>query len=99
MGSIAREVGVSRATFARRFVDLVGQTPMAYLIDWRLVIAGDLLRGTGRTVASVATSVGYTNPFALSVAFKRKYGLSPQQFRDRQVDETYDVPLTSGGSR
>lgn len=81
VGSLAREVGVSRATLARRFGELVGQPPMAYLTGWRLALAADLLRGTDRTIASVATDVGYTNPFALSVAFKRRFGVSPQGFR------------------
>jgi len=89
VGTIAREVGVSRATLARRFADLVGQTPMAYLTTWRLAIAADLLRGTDRTLASVATACGYANPFAFSVAFKRRYGLSPQQFRNREVTDLH----------
>lgn len=79
--TLAREVLVSRATFARRFGELVGTPPMAYLTSWRLSLAADLLRGTDRTIASVAAEVGYTNPFALSVAFKRRFGVSPQGYR------------------
>jgi AraC-like DNA-binding protein len=79
--ALAREVAVSRATFARRFGELVGTPPMAYLTGWRLALAADLLRGTDRTLASVAAEVGYTNPFALSVAFKRRFGTSPQGYR------------------
>src|SRR4051794_7528432 len=39
VGSLAAAVGVSRATLARRFTDLVGEPPMAYLTGWRLALA------------------------------------------------------------
>ncbi len=78
---LAQSVGVSRATLARRFSRLVGVAPMAYLTRWRLALAADLLHDRAMTLASVARQVGYTNPFALSVAFKREYGVSPQAYR------------------
>ncbi len=78
---LADEVGVSRATFARRFHELVGEPPMAFLTGWRIALAADLLREPGTTVGSVAHEVGYGSPFALSTAFKRVRGVSPQQHR------------------
>ena len=81
VGTLASEVGVSRATLARRFTRLVGEAPMAYLTRWRLALAADLLHDRGLTLAAVARRVGYTNPFALSAAFKREYGVSPQAYR------------------
>ncbi len=78
---LAERVGASRATFARRFTALVGEPPMSYLTGWRIAVAGDLLRTTDATVESVARQVGYTNAFALSVAFKRHHGTSPSRYR------------------
>jgi AraC-like DNA-binding protein len=80
---LAREVGVSRALLARRFRELVGETPMAFLTQWRLALAADLLREPGATVGSVARQVGYGSSYALSTAFKRVRGVSPQQHRRR----------------
>jgi AraC-like DNA-binding protein len=54
---------------------------MTYLTDWRLTLAADLLREPDATVASVAHQVGYGSPFALSTAFKRVRGVSPQEHR------------------
>jgi AraC-like DNA-binding protein len=54
---------------------------MAFLTTWRLTLAADLLREPGATVGSVAAQVGYGSPFALSTAFKRVRGISPQQHR------------------
>ncbi|MEU6239085.1 AraC family transcriptional regulator [Kitasatospora sp. NPDC047058] len=81
VAALASEVGVSRAGLARRFTTLVGEPPMAYLATWRLALAADLLRDPGHTVASVARRVGYSNAFALSAAFKRVRGLTPQEHR------------------
>jgi AraC-like DNA-binding protein len=79
--TLAAEVGVSRAALARRFTELVGEPPMTFLTGWRLALAADLLRDPDATVGAVARKVGYGSPFALSTAFKRVRGVSPQQHR------------------
>jgi AraC-like DNA-binding protein len=81
VAELARTVGVSRAALARRFHELVGEPPMSFLTGWRIALAADLLREPGATVGSVAHQVGYGSPFALSTAFKRIRGVSPQQYR------------------
>lgn len=81
VASPAGAVGVSRAGLARHFSRLVGEPPMAYLTRWRLTLAADLLREPESTVASAARRVGYGGAFALSAAFKRVRGVSPQEFR------------------
>jgi AraC-like DNA-binding protein len=78
---LASEVNVSRAVLARRFTELVGEPPMKFLTSWRIDLAADLLRKPDLTVGAVADQVGYSTPFALSNAFKRVRGISPQQHR------------------
>ena len=56
-------------------------TPMAFLTEWRLSLAADLLRDPDQTLASVAQRVVYSSPFALSTAFKRSRGISPRDHR------------------
>ncbi len=81
LAALAREVGISRPALARRFHELVGEPPMTFLTGWRIALAADLVREPGATLASVAHQVGYGSPFALSIAFKRLRGVSPQQYR------------------
>nr|WP_092541269.1 AraC family transcriptional regulator [Actinoplanes derwentensis]GID88066.1 AraC family transcriptional regulator [Actinoplanes derwentensis] len=83
VASLATRAGVSRASLARRFTDLVGEPPMTYLTRWRLTLAADMLRRSDATIGTVARQVGYGSAFALSAAFKRERGLSPQEHRRR----------------
>jgi AraC-like DNA-binding protein len=81
VAELAAEAGVSRAALARRFTELVGEPPMTFLTDWRLSLAADLLLEPDATIGSVAHQVGYGGPFALSTAFKRVRGISPQEHK------------------
>ncbi|WP_433324393.1 AraC family transcriptional regulator [Spirillospora sp. CA-294931] len=83
VAALAAEAGLSRAVFARRFADLVGEPPLGYLTGWRMALASDLLRESGASVASVARRVGYSDGFAFSNAFKRVRGESPSTFAAR----------------
>jgi AraC-like DNA-binding protein len=78
---MAAKVGVSRAALARRFHDVVGEPPMAFLTQWRLALAADLLCEPEETIGTVAERVGYSSPYALSSAFKRVRGVSPKEHR------------------
>lgn len=78
---MAAEAGVSRALFARRFREVVGRPPSAYVTEHRLDEASDLLMSTDLGVAQIAKAVGYADSFGFSAAFKRVRGSSPTAFR------------------
>jgi AraC-like DNA-binding protein len=81
VAELAATTGASRAAFARRFTELVGEPPMAFLTAWRVSLAADLLLEPDTTIGSVAYQVGYGSPFSLSTAFKRVRGVSPRQHK------------------
>jgi AraC-like DNA-binding protein len=83
---LAAVAGLSRATFARRFQDSLGQTPMQYLTDWRMTLARDLLRGGEPTLAHIAELTGYSSPYAFAAAFRRQHGQPPGQWRRLELD-------------
>ena len=91
VANLAAAVGCSRAVFARRFTDQVGEPPIAFLTSWRLALAADLLRSSQATIAAVARQVGYSTPFALSSAFKRAYGVSPNTHRATATPEADEL--------
>ncbi len=81
VGSLAKEVGMSRSSFADRFASLMGQGPMAYLTDWRLQKALALLETNRINVQQIASQTGYQSPAAFTRAFVAKFGETPTQYR------------------
>lgn len=84
VAELARTAGMSRAVFAERFARKVGVPPMQYLLEWRMAIAKDLLRGDRLPLAEVARRVGYQSTSAFSTAFARLVGRSPSAFARRR---------------
>jgi AraC-like DNA-binding protein len=80
---LAAAVHVSRSTLVRRFNDLVGEPPAAYLTHWRIELAARLLRDSEQSVGRIAHLVGYTSEFAFSRAFSKHRGEPPGRYRKR----------------
>lgn len=74
---LADTVHLSRAAFARRFVQSVGATPMEYVTGLRMQQARSALADRGVSVAEAAVIAGYATEAAFSRAFKRMHGSSP----------------------
>lgn len=72
---------MSRAAFAARFTDLVGDPPGRYLTRLRLARAADQLMTTTSAVGAIGRAVGYESEAAFSRAFGRAYGVSPREWR------------------
>ncbi|MCS6761128.1 MAG: helix-turn-helix transcriptional regulator [Candidatus Devosia symbiotica] len=69
--ALADAAGQTRATFAGRFLTLVGETPIAYPIRWRICLAARQLRKRRLSIEQAA----------FSRTFKRHYGMAPLEFR------------------
>jgi AraC-like DNA-binding protein len=83
IAELAAAVHVSRSTLVRRFNDLVGEPPAAYLTRWRMELAARLLRESEQSVGRIAHLVGYTSEFAFSRAFSKHRGEPPGRYRKR----------------
>ena len=81
LDALAEEAGVSRSALTERFARYLGQSPMAYLTEWRLELGAEALRSSSRSVLQVAAEVGYESEAAFNRAFKRKFGSPPAQYR------------------
>jgi transcriptional regulator GlxA family with amidase domain len=57
--TLAAAAGMSRSAFALRFKELLGETPLEYLTNWRMYKATELQQKDGRKLFDVAKSVGY----------------------------------------
>ncbi|MFI0510908.1 cupin domain-containing protein [Streptomyces sp. WSLK1-5] len=81
--TLAAATSVSRATLSRHFRSALGQTPGAYVTQWRMDLASVRLRETDEPVESISGAVGYSSPHAFSRAFRRSRGMSPGEYRSR----------------
>jgi AraC-like DNA-binding protein len=81
VASLARELNMSRSSFAARFTALVGEPAMAYLTRWRMQIAMAALRDEPTTVAQLADRLGYHSEAAFARMFKRHTGMPPGSVR------------------
>lgn len=82
--NLAKSVGLSRTRLAERFRHFLGESPMAYLTQWRLKLAAEILQTSDHSVAQVAATVGYGSEASFNRAFKREFTLPPAQFRRRR---------------
>jgi len=87
VATLAGEIGMSRSAFSARFSDLVGQSVMQYLTEWRMQLAREELVETGQTVAALAEKYGYHSEAAFSRAFKRIFGFPPGSVRTTRLVE------------
>lgn len=83
--ALAHAAGSSRSVLAERFQQLVGQSPMQYLAQWRMLLASNLLTRSNAPLSHIAEEVGYQTDTAFSRAFRREYGMPPATWRRRQA--------------
>jgi AraC-like DNA-binding protein len=86
--ALAQRAGVSRATLAKRFVGLLGETPMQYLAGWRMHLARRELRDSKLCLAEISARVGYDSEAAFSRAFRRLVGVPPANWRNANAAST-----------
>jgi AraC-like DNA-binding protein len=87
LDELAQEAAVSRSALTERFARYLGQSPMAYLADWRIELGAEALRTSSRSVLQVATEVGYESEAAFNRAFKRRFGKPPAQYRRAEREQ------------
>ncbi len=85
VGSLAATAGMSRSAFAARFKELLGQTPLEYVTEWRMQKAMQLLQQRDKKHLDVARLVGYESDAAFSKAFKRVVGANPGEYLKRGI--------------
>lgn len=83
--SLALDIGLSRAAFAKRFKSLVGQPMFDYLTQIRMQQACQLLSETTLPLVDIASRVGYESDLAFSRTFKKRLGETPTAYRKRKA--------------
>lgn len=79
---IARHTCISRSECFRSFQRYVNKSPIAYLTEYRLSHAVNLLMETDKSITQIATECGFTNSSYFGKIFKKKYAVTPVQFKN-----------------
>jgi len=80
---VAREAGMSKFHFCRRFVACTGLNFREYLTRRRIARAKELLRDDGRSIGDIARDVGFKDTTHFGRVFKRLERQLPSAFRRR----------------
>jgi AraC-like DNA-binding protein len=80
LAELAGRAGLSRSVFAERFRERVGETPIGYLTQWRMMLAKDRLANSHDTLGTIANGLGYESENAFNTAFRRVVGRSPRRY-------------------
>ena len=90
INELAQHLGVCSTTIKENFKKVFSNTPYGYLFDYRMKRAEQLLRNNKElNIFEIALETGYEHQANFTTAFKRKFGISPKEFRNgEEVLET-----------
>jgi LacI family transcriptional regulator len=83
ISSLAERLHISRRMFEHRFRGSLNVTPAAYLRIKRLRRATELLENPDLHVTEVAYAAGFANAAHFCTVFRKQYGMTPNQFREK----------------
>ena len=78
---VSNRCNLSKSYFTRIFKKHMNITPQEFLIQYKMLQACNLLKDKSLSISQVAELLGYSNQFNFSVAFKKKFNLSPSKWR------------------
>ncbi len=81
VSDIAEHIGISRAYLNHIFQKELGMSIQKFLIDFRMHKAASLLVSTPYSIKEISRAVGYEDQLAFSKAFKKKFEVSPKNYR------------------
>ncbi|OJJ14503.1 hypothetical protein BKI52_42760 [marine bacterium AO1-C] len=82
---LARKVGTNEFTLKKGFKEVFGTTVFGYWNDLKMQTAKQMLLNENVSISQVAEKTGYKNPQHFTVAFKRKYGITPGKLKQGKL--------------
>ena len=81
VAEIAGKLNINRSYFCALFKERTGRSPQQYILDVRMSRAAELMTLYGESVTVAANSVGYPDICLFSKMFKRRFGVSPREYK------------------
>ena len=83
LNDIAAAASVSTRECIRCFRNTIRQTPLEYVMEYRLNMAKRLLDDTGMSITDLSLQCGFSSNAYFGKIFREKYGMTPLQYRNR----------------
>lgn len=80
INELARDMAMSHSGIYKKLKALTGMTLVAYIRDYRLKRASQILKQHRYAIADVSFMVGFTDRKHFSQEFKKKFGKTPSEF-------------------
>ena len=84
--TLAQEIGISRTQLYRSMKEITGLNPSDFVRTIRLRQAAELLKDKNLNITQVAYSVGFSSQTHFSSAFKKQYGISPTEYKEKHTE-------------
>lgn len=81
MQNLADAMNYSEAYFCKLFKQCFHMNFMAYLVDYRMKLAREMIEHTSKTLKEISRDVGYQDPNYFTKVFKRAVGMKPSEYR------------------
>jgi len=85
---LAAAAGMSRSLYCKEFKRLLGETPLVYLTNWRILKSKEFLLENKENISEIAEKVGYQSEAAFNRLFKSKVGETPASYRRRVLTQS-----------
>ena len=83
--TMAAEVGMARTTLYKKLMAITGQGPAEFIRTIRIKRGRALLETSQMQVTEIAYAVGFTTVKSFTMNFKNEYGMTPTEFRQKQL--------------
>lgn len=83
---IADSIGITRAYLSTCFKSVYQLSVQDYMTEYRLKKAKEMLTDSDLKIKEIAVYAGYQDELYFSKVFKKRYGVSPRAFRQRNLD-------------
>ena len=91
---IANSAGISVSSCLRLFSSIIGDTPIRYLVRFRLQKAAEeFQRKSERTIAETVYSCGFADASYFNRCFRKEYGMTPSEFIAEQRLKSNDKAI------
>lgn len=85
--TIAGTIGLSRSSFFKKLKSLTGFAPVDLVREIRLNKAARLIETTSDSITEIAYSVGFRDAGYFGKCFRKKYDMTPKEYRNKKRTE------------